>query len=117
MESTPGKVEVEQTWTDDDIVTHLKWVGQSNLLEDLKMLRMAGLMRNIFHLGFAWLLSRKKTRESTCELKSKPTQIKQKPVVTFRCSISTEYGLLESPATLEIISEKNGQVRCQLKAS
>ena len=26
VESTPGKVEVEQTWTDDDIVTHLRWV-------------------------------------------------------------------------------------------
>ena len=30
VESVPGKVEVEQTWTDDDIVTQLKWV-----LEDL----------------------------------------------------------------------------------
>ena len=33
MESTPGKVEVEQTWTDDDIVTHLRWVGQANFLD------------------------------------------------------------------------------------
>ena len=27
VESTGDKVQVEQTWTDDDIVTHLKWVG------------------------------------------------------------------------------------------
>ena len=33
VESTPGKVEVEQTWTDDDIVTHLRWVGRSNILD------------------------------------------------------------------------------------
>jgi len=66
VESTPGKVEVEQTWTDDDIVTHLR-------------LRLASV-----------------EKEDEGE---------------YMCSIHTEYGLLESPATLEIISEKSGQVK------
>merc|ERR1712203_765117 len=64
MESTPGKVEVEQTWTDDDIVTHLR-------------------------LRFA--------------------SVEKEDEGEYVCSIHTEYGLLESPAFLEVISEKDGK--------
>jgi len=65
VESTPGKVEVEQTWSDDDIVTHLR-------------------------LHFA--------------------SVEKEDEGEYLCSITTEYGLLESPATLKIISEEDGQV-------
>jgi len=66
VESSPGKVEVEQTWTDDDIVTHLR-------------------------LRFA--------------------SVEKEDEGEYVCSIHTDYGLIESPATLEIISEETGQVR------
>jgi len=64
VESAAGKVEVEQTWTDDDIVTHLR-----------------------LHL----------------------TSVEKGDEGEYVCSIHTEYGLLESPAILEVISEKDGK--------